>query len=146
MSRIDEALRQAGRKPWGQPSEEQPAILESFPQALERDEPVEPQPSDIAIEQSRPITSHQSPTADRLVTDRNTGTVVVEQYRRLAGVLHQAQMDRGIKVVILASAQPAEGKTLTAVNLALTLSESYKRRVLLVDADLRQPSVARVFG
>jgi capsular exopolysaccharide synthesis family protein len=146
MSRIDEALRQAGRKPGGQPSEEQPAILESFPQALERDEPVEPQPSDIAIEQSRPITSHQSPTADRLVTDRNTGTVVVEQYRRLAGVLHQAQMDRGIKVVMLASAQPAEGKTLTAVNLALTLSESYRRRVLLIDADLRRPTVARVFG
>ena len=34
---------------------------------------------------------------------------------------------------------PAEGKTLTAANLALTLSESYKRRVLLIDADLRRP-------
>ena len=34
-----------------------------------------------------------------------------------------------------------DGKSLTAVNLALTLSESYGRRVLLVDADLRRPSL-----
>ena len=71
---------------------------------------------------------------------------MVEQYRRLAGILHQAQVERGVKVVMLASAQTAEGKTLTAVNLALTLSESYKRSVLLIDADLRRPSVAKVFG
>jgi capsular exopolysaccharide synthesis family protein len=158
MSRIDEALRQAGRKTAPRPSEEQPASLESFPQASEPEQPFEPQsfgpePADIAIEHSRPvplaqdlIASHRDLTAERLVTHRNTDTIVVEQYRRLAGVLHQAQVDRGVKVVMLASAQPAEGKTLTAVNLALTLSESYKRRVLLIDADLRRPSVARVFG
>src|SRR5687768_4400013 len=155
MSRIDEALRQAGKKTAPPPSDEQPASLESFPQASEREQAVEPQPADIAIEMEadRPlqarqelIAPHHDLTADRLVTHRNTDTVVVEQYRRLAGVLHQAQMDRGVKVVMLASAQPAEGKTLTAVNLALTLSESYKRRVLLIDADLRRPSVAQVFG
>jgi capsular exopolysaccharide synthesis family protein len=47
---------------------------------------------------------------------------------------------------MVASAQTAEGKTLTAVNLALTLSESYKRRVLLIDADLRRPTVGKVFN
>jgi capsular exopolysaccharide synthesis family protein len=35
----------------------------------------------------------------------------------------------------------SEGKTLTALNLALTLSASYQRRVLLIDCDLRRPSV-----
>ena len=40
---------------------------------------------------------------------------------------------------------PGEGKTLTATNLALTLSESYKRQVLLIDADLRRPSVHEMF-
>ena len=45
-----------------------------------------------------------------------------------------------------ASALPGEGKSLTAVNLALTLSESYHRRVLLIDADLRRPTVQRIFG
>jgi capsular exopolysaccharide synthesis family protein len=45
-----------------------------------------------------------------------------------------------------ASALPGEGKSLTAVNLALTLSESYHRRVFLIDADLRRPTVQRIFG
>src|SRR5262249_52852356 len=37
------------------------------------------------------------------------------------------------------------GKSLTATNLALTLSESYQRRVLLVDADLRRPTIHDIF-
>ena len=47
---------------------------------------------------------------------------------------------------MVASAQMGEGKTLTAANLALTLSESYRRRVLLIDADLRRPSLSALFG
>jgi capsular exopolysaccharide synthesis family protein len=71
--------------------------------------------------------------------------MAVEQYRRLAAILHQAQTARDVKVVMIASAEPSEGKTLTATNLALTLSESYKRRVLLVDADLRSPALGVMF-
>ena len=47
---------------------------------------------------------------------------------------------------MIASALAGEGKTLTAANLALTLSESYQRSVLLIDADLRRPSLHTVFG
>ena len=43
-----------------------------------------------------------------------------------------------IKVVMIASALPGEGKTLTATNLALTLSESYQRDVLLIGHALLQ--------
>ena len=63
-----------------------------------------------------------------------------EQYRRLAAALHQAQVERGIKKVMVASAVAGEGKTLTALNLALTLSESYLRRVVLIDADSDAPA------
>jgi receptor protein-tyrosine kinase len=45
---------------------------------------------------------------------------------------------------MVASAAQAEGKTLTAANVALTLSHSYQRRVLLIDADLRRPSIHTV--
>jgi capsular exopolysaccharide synthesis family protein len=69
-----------------------------------------------------------------------------EQYRKLAAILHHAQVERGLKVIMVSSALPGEGKSLTAVNLALTLSESYRRRVLLIDADLRRPTVQRMFG
>lgn len=47
---------------------------------------------------------------------------------------------------MLTSALPHEGKTLTTVNLALTLSGSFARRVLVIDADLRWPSVHKLFG
>ena len=68
-----------------------------------------------------------------------------EQYRRLAAVLHDAQANAGLRVVMIASAVPGEGKTLTATNLALTLSESYQAAVLLIDADLRKPALHHVF-
>ena len=61
-------------------------------------------------------------------------------------MLHRAQADRGFKLVMVASANPGEGKSLTASNLALTLSESYRRNVLLIDADLRRPAVHDIFG
>ena len=69
-----------------------------------------------------------------------------EQYRSIATSLHHAQASRGTKRVLIASSVPSEGKTLTSVNIALTLAESFGRRVLLVDADLRRPWVHRLFG
>src|SRR5262245_28764028 len=84
--------------------------------------------------------------AERLTIDNTISPVSIEQYRQLAGVLHQLQADRGTRIVMIASAQMGDGKSLTAVNLALTLSESYRRQVLLVDADLRRPTLERVFA
>ena len=72
--------------------------------------------------------------------------VQVEQFRRLAAALHDAQIQHGIKTVMVTSAVPREGKTLTTLNLGLTLSESYGRCVLVVDADLRWPSIHEVLG
>lgn len=46
---------------------------------------------------------------------------------------------------MVTSALPGEGKTLTTVNLALTFSEFVRQRVLLVDANLQQPSLQSVF-
>jgi capsular exopolysaccharide synthesis family protein len=45
---------------------------------------------------------------------------------------------------MVTSAAASEGKTLTATNLALTMSHSYQRRVLLIDADLRRPSIHEI--
>jgi capsular exopolysaccharide synthesis family protein len=85
-------------------------------------------------------------SADKLVISPAASVLVRAQYNKLAAALHQAQTERGVKVVMLVSAGAAEGKTLTAVNLALTLSEAYQRRVLIVDADLRKPAVHELLG
>jgi protein-tyrosine kinase len=112
---------------------------------------------DAGTETSRlvaPPPDHQSrrdgtrlngPIQRKLITNASVGGATVEQYRQLAATLHHAQNNDRIKVVMIASALPAEGKTLTAVNLALTLSESYERRVLLIDADLRRPALHQMF-
>jgi len=81
----------------------------------------------------------------RLVTSTSSA-VSVEQYRRLAAVLHEEQVQSQLKTVMITSALPGDGKTLTVANLALTLSESYARRVLVIDADLRLPTLHTILG
>jgi protein-tyrosine kinase len=83
--------------------------------------------------------------AGKTVIDINVSPSSREQYRRLAANLHHAQEASGLKVVMVTSASVGEGKTLTASNLALTFSESYHRNVLLVDADLRRPTMHTIF-
>ena len=83
---------------------------------------------------------------ERLVVSPDAPPELAEQFRRLAATLHHAQLVNGLKVVMVTSARPGDGKSLTAANLALTLSESYRREVLLIDADLRRPSLHDVFG
>ena len=85
------------------------------------------------------------PVAAKLVVGANPNTTLVEQFRHLAAALHHAQLQRGVRTIMIASAVQAEGKTITAANLALTLSHSHRRRVLLVDADLRRPSIHELF-
>jgi len=68
----------------------------------------------------------------------------VEQYRSLCARLRQltAENEKGKgRVVGITSAMPGEGKTTTAVNLSVTLARDFHCRVLLLEADLRQPSI-----
>jgi capsular exopolysaccharide synthesis family protein len=82
---------------------------------------------------------------EKLVVSKDAEPAAVEQYRKLAAALHQVPVERGTRVVMVASALAGEGKTLTAANLALTLAESFGREVLLIDADLRRPTIHQVF-
>src|SRR2546427_597266 len=89
-----------------------------------------------------PVSTASSPTnvrtagfyAEKLVVTERPEQSTIEQYRKLAATLHHAQTERQLKVVMVSSAVSGDGKTLTSTNLALTLSESYRRRVLLIDA------------
>src|SRR5262249_1270277 len=83
--------------------------------------------------------------AEKTIIDANVSPTSREQYRRLAASLHHRQEASGLKVVMITSASVGEGKTLTAANLAMTLSESYKKNVLLIDADLRRPALQSIF-
>jgi len=115
--------------------------------------PVESRP--VAERENKPLTRPDDPgvltqvnldSSSKLIVGPNRNAVSLEQYRRLAATLHEAQVEKGLKTVMVTSATSREGKTLTVVNLALTLSESYGRRVLLIDADLRRPAIHEVLG
>jgi capsular exopolysaccharide synthesis family protein len=109
-------------------------------------EPVEDLPlSEAAAETIAPVTPATPELPQVLVTGTRRKDAV-EQYRKLAATLHQAQSTRGTRVVVCTSAAVAEGKTVTACNVALTLSQSYQRRVLLIDADMRRPKVHNLFN
>ena len=81
----------------------------------------------------------------KLVISPDATPTAIEQYRRLGAVMYQAQANRRIKTAMVTSAFAAEGKSLSTANIALTLSESYRRRVLLIDADLRRPTLHDTF-
>ena len=67
-------------------------------------------------------------------------SILAEQYRILA-VRVREQTAKGPTIIAVTSAVGGEGKTTTAINLALALSKTSEGRVLLVDADLRKPRV-----
>jgi len=64
---------------------------------------------------------------------------IAEQFRKLkAHILHQSQVPRSI---LITSAIPGEGKSMVAFNLALSFAQETHFRTILVDADLRKPSI-----
>ena len=71
-----------------------------------------------------------------------TGSVA-ESFRVLTANLGLAHVDGPLKVVLVTSGSPGEGKSSVSVGLAMTLAES-EDRVLVLDGDLRMPSVARL--
>lgn len=98
------------------------------------------------LTQEGPETLRAAPAlVGKLVGTPGLPAACIEQYRKLAATLHHMQIERGVKTLMVSSAVPGEGKTLTATNLGLTFSESYNRRVLIIDADLRRPTLHSMF-
>ncbi|MFN8451842.1 MAG: polysaccharide biosynthesis tyrosine autokinase, partial [Anaerolineae bacterium] len=82
---------------------------------------------------------------DYLVTEQPAMSPEVEAYRRLRTNLLFAANSAGKNIVVVTSPGPAEGKSLTAANLAVTMAIA-GMRVLLVDADLRRPKIHEIFN
>lgn len=71
---------------------------------------------------------------------------VAEQFRALRGRIDSLGADRPICTIGVTSALPGEGKTTSAINLALVTAMSVGRRVLLIDCDLRKPKIHQALG
>lgn len=86
------------------------------------------------------------PEFDRhMVTYYNPLSSLSEAYRRLRTNVLYAQLDSPLRSFLITSPNPSEGKSTTIANLAVTFAQA-ERRVLLVDADMRRPTLHNHFG
>ncbi|UFS69104.1 XrtA-associated tyrosine autokinase [Geomonas sp. RF6] len=85
-----------------------------------------------------------SPTDPFLVNLHDPHSATAEEYRKLKSALVKMTTGEVFRnTIMVTSSVPCEGKSLTALNLAVSLSQELDHTVLLVDADLRRPSVHR---
>lgn len=71
---------------------------------------------------------------------------VSDSYKILRTHIQQKTKDYGRNTIMVTSPHPGAGKTLTAVNLAISMTHEFHQTVLLVDCDLRQQSIHKLMG
>lgn len=79
-----------------------------------------------------------------LVTLTDPRSPIAEAYRGLRTNLDFSSLDHPLRTLLVTSAAPEEGKSTILANLAVTIAQAGKR-VILVDCDLRRPSLHRIF-
>jgi capsular exopolysaccharide synthesis family protein len=80
-----------------------------------------------------------------LITYVDPKSPISEQYRTIRTNIEFSSVDREIKTLMVTSPGPAEGKSTTAANMAVVFAQQAKK-VLLVDTDLRKPTVQYTFN
>jgi protein-tyrosine kinase len=103
------------------------------------------------VESTRVVVVDRARLRDmNLLPPPNMERPIASQYQHIKRPLVSAVLsgELGVAghVVMLASALPAEGKTFTTINLALSLALEKDMEVLLVDADVAKPHISRIFG
>ena len=78
------------------------------------------------------------------VVEKDPKSIAAETYKVLRTNIEYSSYDRDLKILVVTSSQPQEGKSITSGNLALSLAQDDKK-VILVDCDLRRPSVHKKF-
>jgi len=107
----------------------------------------------VPFEQAAPLLPPDPPMVEvnpgehMLTTMVSPHSVVAEEYRKLKeALIKEVRREQFNNVVLVASANPKEGKTVTTLNLAICLSQEFDYTVLVVEADLRAPSCLRYLG
>ncbi|RFA08558.1 hypothetical protein B7R54_04450 [Subtercola boreus] len=97
--------------------------------------------SDVPVIGNVERTRRRSPQPTGITMRLAPHSLMAEDYRRVRTNLEFADVDDAITSITVTSASPGEGKTTMAINIALAMAER-SLRTLLIDADLRRPSVA----
>jgi len=109
-----------------------------------------PDASALGLRSAQPPRLRQAgrrrPISEKLVSLVAPQSYAAEQYRALRHIIERRRRDNGYHVIAVTSPCPGDGKTVTALNLAGALAQAADSRVLIIDADLRRPSVAECLG
>ncbi len=136
--------------------EQQPAIMEPQPAPVDS-RPIQEAPSVRPMDQekmgyvspsytiSRSVTMNPQVLAANRCVGYQQDSRELEFYKVLRTQILQRTKGGG-STVMVTSALPGEGKTLTAINLAFTFAKEFKQTALLVDCDLRQQQIHKVLG
>jgi capsular exopolysaccharide synthesis family protein len=154
MSHIFDALQRSE----ADPSQAEDSLMESaLPIATELLEAAERRRRGVgavsAVRTNPPSSIDQFPSLpvsivpnSRLVSVGEEESLGAEKFRFLAVRLRQMRQSRPLKKVLITSTIPQEGKSTVAANLACTLARRKQHKTLLLEGDLRRPTVAQKFG
>lgn len=82
----------------------------------------------------------------RLITRRNPKSPISEAYRTMRTNIEFSNLDKEIKTIVVTSSQQNEGKSTVIANLAVSFAGMENKRVLIIEGDLRNPTVHRMFN
>jgi len=135
MSRIDEALKRARDGRVAEPQKiEIGYTLQEYPHEHRTGLDGDVAPAPVVTVQVAPPVSNATLAVE-------IPQSLTRQCQRIAVILQDRQSQHAVKIVAIASASTGEGKTSTVLGLALTLTRTNAGRVLIVDADLCQPTL-----
>ncbi|AJF06487.1 XrtA-associated tyrosine autokinase [Geoalkalibacter subterraneus] len=138
MSRIEKALEKAAKQRESSDQKKDHKVRE-IP-TLRKEAPGK----DFSAFDAVPHPQIQNPY---LVTANDRHSPISEQYRKLKSLLVKtAKGQDGRNSLLITSTVGGEGKTITALNLGIALAQEYDHTVLLIEADLRRPSIMSYLG
>ncbi len=158
MSRLHRAVEKAEREgllTWTRPLDDRTREAIAVEDRPERDTAETPTPA-AAEPPMWSLPQDADATADFSLADlqlsplfvaaTEPGSAAAEQFRLLRTRLETRDATRRTQLVLVTSPRLGDGKTTTSANLALTMAREFQHKVVLVEADLRRPSLTARFG
>jgi non-specific protein-tyrosine kinase len=136
MSKVFRALEKAEREKQMRPFQEEPLIelVDLKPMRAKSDGPV-------LKDLTKEIEKFELPTAtEKAISIADNSTFAAEQFRKLKTHIFRISPIPP-KCLLVTSTLPQEGKTTVTINLAMSIAQEFNKRVIVIDADLRNPSV-----
>jgi protein-tyrosine kinase len=141
MSRIYEALQRADiERKTAQVSEDNQVAEPAVIPGIEEPPLVA---ADIVLENIAQHPWRPSIASFPTLAERGAG---VEQFRSLRSRVYQARYEAPLKTLLVSSGMPSEGKSFVVANLAMSLARNSVNNILLIDGDLRRPTLHSLLG